>query len=109
MRFSTRKVTFRCICDPWAGSGSVETVSEAPSSSGSTGHGPSPVDWGLAVATAQRLVRPGPVVPREEAERTVAELRDVTAVAESHVRALTGLGEGLPLRTGDVVDRLGWV
>ncbi|MFL6141850.1 MAG: zinc-dependent metalloprotease [Labedaea sp.] len=84
-------------------------MSEAPSSSGSTGHGPSPVDWGLAVATAQRLVRPGPVVPREEAERTVAELRDVTAVAESHVRALTGLGEGLPLRTGDVVDRLGWV
>jgi coenzyme F420 biosynthesis associated uncharacterized protein len=67
------------------------------------------VDWGLAVATAQRLVRPGPVVPREEAERTVAELRDVTAVAEGHVRALTGLGEGLPLRPGDVVDRLGWV
>jgi coenzyme F420 biosynthesis associated uncharacterized protein len=67
------------------------------------------VDWGIAVATAQRLVRPGPVIPRDEAERTVARLRDETAVAEGHVRALTGLGEGLPLRPGDVVDRRGWV
>jgi coenzyme F420 biosynthesis associated uncharacterized protein len=84
-------------------------MSEAASSNGSAGHRPSPVDWGLAVATAQRLVRPGPVVPREEAERTVVELRDVTGVAEGHVRTLTGLGEGLPLHPGEVVDRRGWV
>lgn len=71
--------------------------------------GASPVDWGIAVATAQRLVRPGPVIPRDEAERTVSQLRDETAVAEGHVRALTGLGEGLPLLPGDVVDRRGWV
>ncbi|HET9139412.1 zinc-dependent metalloprotease [Actinophytocola sp.] len=84
-------------------------MSEAVSTNGSAGPGPSPVDWGLAVSTAQRLVRPGPVVPRAEAERAVAELRDITAVAEGHVRELTGLGAGLPLYPGEVVDRQGWV
>jgi coenzyme F420 biosynthesis associated uncharacterized protein len=82
-------------------------------SSGASGNGSggrwSPVDWGIAVATAQRLVRPGPTVPKDEAERTVAELRSVTSVAEGHVRALTGLGEGLPMRPGEVVDRPGWI
>ncbi len=71
--------------------------------------GSSPIDWGVAVATAQRLVRPGPVVPREEAQRSVVALREVTSVAEDHVRVLTGLGEGLPLHPGEVVDRPGWV
>jgi coenzyme F420 biosynthesis associated uncharacterized protein len=74
----------------------------------STG-GVSPVDWDLAVTTAQRLVRSGPLVPREEADRTVAYLREITAVAEVHVRELTGLGADLPLLQGDVVDRDGWV
>jgi coenzyme F420 biosynthesis associated uncharacterized protein len=84
-------------------------ASSSANGNSSAGRGASPVDWGVAVATAQRLVRPGPVVPRDEAERTVALLRDVTGVAEGHVRALTGLGEGLPLHPGDVVDRRGWV
>lgn len=81
----------------------------AGSSANGSGGKWSPVDWGIAVATAQRLVRPGPTVPRDEAEQTVTELRSVTAVAEGHVRALTGLGEGLPLHPGDVVDRPGWI
>jgi len=68
-----------------------------------------PVDWGVAVSTAHRLIRPGPVVPVAEAERAVARLRDVTGTAEQHVRDLTGLGDGLPLRSADVVDRPGWV
>jgi coenzyme F420 biosynthesis associated uncharacterized protein len=84
-------------------------ASSSENGNSSAGRGASPVDWGVAIATAQRLVRPGPVVPRDEAERTVAQLRDVTAVAEGHVRALTGLGAGLPLLPGDVVDRPGWV
>jgi coenzyme F420 biosynthesis associated uncharacterized protein len=54
-------------------------------------------------------MKPGPAVPKEEAERTVALLREVTAPAEAHVRELTGLGAGLPLLPGDVVDRRGWV
>lgn len=68
-----------------------------------------PVDWGVAVATAQRLVKPGPAVPMEEAELTVAQLRGATDLAETHVRELTGLGAGLPLYPGDVVDRRSWI
>lgn len=83
-------------------------MSAAAESDESTGNR-EPVDWGIAVATANRLVKPGPVVPLEEAERTVEQLREVTGVAESHVRELTGLGAGLPLLPGDVVDRRGWV
>jgi coenzyme F420 biosynthesis associated uncharacterized protein len=49
------------------------------------------------------------VVSRDYAEAAVAELRDSSAVAEGHVRALTGLGESLPLSSGEVVDRPGWV
>jgi coenzyme F420 biosynthesis associated uncharacterized protein len=68
-----------------------------------------PVDWGVAVATAQRLVKPGPAVPMEEAELSVAQLRGATDLAETHVRELTGLGAGLPLHTGDVEERRSWV
>jgi coenzyme F420 biosynthesis associated uncharacterized protein len=69
----------------------------------------SPVDWSLAVSTGQRLVRRGPEVPIAEAERAVRELREITDVAEQHVRDLTGLGHGLPLPPGEVVDRPGWI
>ncbi|EWC59528.1 putative hydrolase [Actinokineospora spheciospongiae] len=73
------------------------------------GAGVSPIDWAVAVSTARRLARPGPVVPRSEADASVARLRSITAEAEGHVRALTGLGDGLPLLDGDVVDRDGWI
>jgi coenzyme F420 biosynthesis associated uncharacterized protein len=69
----------------------------------------SPVDWALAVSTGQRLVRGGPNVPIAEAEAAVRELREITDVAEGHVRLQTGLGEGLPLPPGEVVDRPGWI
>lgn len=83
-------------------------MSAAASSAESTGTR-TPVDWGIAVSTAQTLMKPGPAIPREEAERTVALLREVTGPAEAHVRELTGLGAELPLLPGDVVDRRGWV
>ncbi|GAA1942240.1 zinc-dependent metalloprotease [Amycolatopsis minnesotensis] len=67
------------------------------------------VDWSLAASTGAFLARGGPSVPRDEAERAVVELRDLTADAEAHVRELTGLGAGLPLLPGTVVDRPGWV
>jgi coenzyme F420 biosynthesis associated uncharacterized protein len=63
----------------------------------------------LAIATGQRLVRRGPEVPMAEAENAVRQLREVTDVAEGHVRELTGLGLGLPLPPGEVVDRPGWI
>ncbi|QMU67441.1 zinc-dependent metalloprotease [Streptacidiphilus sp. P02-A3a] len=67
------------------------------------------VDWGLAVSTATRLVRPGPEVSREEAREAVAELRRHAASSEQHVRAFTGMGSpsgGTPVL---VVDRPGWI
>lgn len=69
------------------------------------------VDWNLAVATATRLVRPGPEVSREEARAVVAELREHAKDSEEHVRGYTGLVP--PGTAGDtpilVVDRTGWI
>ncbi|MFF8430798.1 zinc-dependent metalloprotease [Streptomyces sp. NPDC016566] len=71
---------------------------------------PGMVDWNLAVATATRLVRPGPEVSRDEARAVVAELRRHAKASEGHVRGFTRLGTE---ETHDtpvlVVDRPGWV
>ncbi|MFI6686125.1 zinc-dependent metalloprotease [Streptomyces sp. NPDC050485] len=70
------------------------------------------VDWNLAVATATRLVRPGPEVTRDEARAVVAELRRHAKAAEEHVRTFTRMiPEGVePEETPVlVVDRAGWV
>ncbi|WP_274561129.1 zinc-dependent metalloprotease [Streptomyces spiramyceticus] len=70
------------------------------------------VDWNLAVATATRLVRPGPDVTREEARAVVAELRKHAKAAEEHVRGFTRMipdghePEDTPVL---VVDRAGWI
>ncbi|MCC9306632.1 zinc-dependent metalloprotease [Kitasatospora sp. RB6PN24] len=71
------------------------------------------VDWNLAVATATRLARPGPVVTRAEAAAVVAELRGHARTAEGAVREYTRMH---PERLGSrgaarvlVVDRPGWV
>ncbi|MES4889207.1 zinc-dependent metalloprotease [Streptomyces sp. NPDC096012] len=71
---------------------------------------PGMVDWNLAVATATRLVRPGPDVSRDEARAVVAELRRHAKAAEEHVRGFTRMGtdeiHDTPVL---VVDRPGWV
>ncbi|MDQ8707813.1 zinc-dependent metalloprotease [Streptomyces sp. LHD-70] len=68
------------------------------------------VDWNLAVATATRLVRPGPEVSRDEARAIVSELRRHAKSAEEHVRSFTRMatdaGHDTPVL---VVDRAGWV
>ncbi|MGW1885779.1 zinc-dependent metalloprotease [Streptomyces sp. NPDC001970] len=70
------------------------------------------VDWNLAVATATRLVRPGPDVSRDEARAVVAELRRHAKSSEEHVRDFTRMipeghePEDTPVL---VVDRAGWV
>ncbi|AJE83288.1 hypothetical protein SLNWT_2912 [Streptomyces albus] len=68
------------------------------------------VDWNLAVATATRLVRPGPEVSRDEARAVVAELRRHAKASEEHVREYTRMG-GEDIRDTPVlvVDRAGWV
>lgn len=83
---------------------------DAPVRNGATKGGETPtIDWGVAVATANRLLRPGPDVPRAEAERAVQGLRSFSVSAETHVREVTGLGRDLPVLEGDVVDRPGWL
>ncbi|MFE9251135.1 zinc-dependent metalloprotease [Streptomyces sp. NPDC007088] len=68
------------------------------------------VDWNLAVATASRLVRPGPEVSRDEARAIVAELRIHAKAAEEHVRAYTRMAGAEAADTPVlVVDRPGWV
>lgn len=68
------------------------------------------VDWNLAVATATRLVRPGPEVSRDEARAVVAELRRHAKASEEHVRAFTRMGtEDTHDTPVLVVDRPGWV
>lgn len=70
------------------------------------------VDWNLAVATATRLVRPGPDISREEARAVVAELRRHAKASEQHVREFTRMvpegtePEDTPVL---VVDRSGWI
>ncbi|MGV9242695.1 zinc-dependent metalloprotease [Streptomyces sp. NPDC003710] len=71
---------------------------------------PGMVDWNLAVATATRLVRPGPEVSRDEARAIVAELRRHAKASEAHVRGFTRMGEeGVHDTPVLVVDRPGWV
>ncbi|MFC4469099.1 zinc-dependent metalloprotease [Streptomyces xiangluensis] len=68
------------------------------------------VDWNLAVATATRLVRPGPEVSRDDARAVVAELRRHAKASEQHVREYTQMGsEDLRDTPILVVDRPGWV
>ncbi|MEU4892467.1 zinc-dependent metalloprotease [Streptomyces sp. NPDC044780] len=70
------------------------------------------VDWNLAVATATRLVRPGPEVSREEARAVVAELRRHAKSSEEHVRGFTRMAvSGGPASDTPVlvVDRTGWI
>lgn len=67
-----------------------------------------PVDWGLAARTAARLTSSGPPATVAEAAELVDRLRSDAAVAEGHVRDVTGLGAGLPLLPADVVDRPAW-
>lgn len=70
------------------------------------------VDWNLAVATATRLVRPGPEVSREGARAVVSELRRHAKASEEHVRDFTRMHPDRPSETDTpvlVVDRPGWV
>jgi coenzyme F420 biosynthesis associated uncharacterized protein len=70
---------------------------------------PEMVDWGLAVSTAKRFVRPGPDVSGEQAREVVAELRAGAARSEDLVRSYTGLTAESATAPVVVVDRPGWV
>jgi coenzyme F420 biosynthesis associated uncharacterized protein len=66
------------------------------------------VDWDLAVATARRLSKPGPVVSAEEARSVVTDLKNFAADATGPVRSYTGLDGSGAVAPVVVVDRGGW-
>jgi coenzyme F420 biosynthesis associated uncharacterized protein len=70
---------------------------------------PDLVDWDLAVATGQRLVRPGPQLSKAEAAEVVAELRRLAVEAEAHVVAYTHLTPAGAAPPVVVVDRKEWI
>ncbi|GAB3685746.1 zinc-dependent metalloprotease [Actinocorallia lasiicapitis] len=67
------------------------------------------IDWGTAVQTGSRLVRPGPQIPAEEARAVVAELKELSALAQGHVREFTRMDVPPEPRPATVVDRPGWI
>ncbi|HEX6472750.1 MAG TPA: zinc-dependent metalloprotease [Streptosporangiaceae bacterium] len=67
------------------------------------------IDWNVAVQTGIRLVRPGPQVSPEEAHQVVAQLRELSQVAQGHVRDFTGMDGALDPSPAQVVDRPGWI
>jgi coenzyme F420 biosynthesis associated uncharacterized protein len=66
------------------------------------------VDWELAAVTAKTLGKSGPPITYAEATEVVTQLRRLSAEAEGHVRAYTGLTPtGAPAQVR-VVDRADW-
>lgn len=67
------------------------------------------VDWDLAARTGARLAPAGPATSRYTAQGVVAELESASIRAEGPVRDVTGLADGLPIPSAQVVDRAGWI
>jgi coenzyme F420 biosynthesis associated uncharacterized protein len=73
------------------------------------------IDWKVAVQTGIRLVRPGPQVTPAEARAVVGDLRELSQVAQGHVRTITGMhgtgteDTGRESAPATVVDRPGWI
>ncbi|WP_433191443.1 zinc-dependent metalloprotease [Actinoallomurus sp. CA-150999] len=67
------------------------------------------IDWNVAVQTGTRLVRSGPQVSPAEARQVVVELRELSRIAQGHVREFTGMDGGLDSSPAKVVDRPGWI
>ncbi|MEW2356377.1 zinc-dependent metalloprotease [Spirillospora sp. NPDC029432] len=68
------------------------------------------IDWNLAVQTGTRLLRPGPQVAQDEARAVVEQLRELSRIAQGHVRDFTGMrsAEEDPA-PATIVDRPGWI
>lgn len=67
------------------------------------------IDWNVAVQTGSRLVRPGPQIPQDEAREVVRQLRELSKLAEGHVREFTGMHGPVDPEPATVVDRPGWI
>jgi len=67
------------------------------------------VDWELAVSIGSRLAGAGPEITAQQAEATVAELRDGAARSTAYVHEFTGLDAGVLTAPVLVVDRAAWI
>lgn len=67
------------------------------------------IDWNVAVQTGTRLVRPGPQVSQAEAREVVDELRELSRIAQGHVREFTRMDGEADSAPATVVDRPGWI
>jgi coenzyme F420 biosynthesis associated uncharacterized protein len=76
---------------------------------GTTQGGGDLIDWGLAKATARRLLPAPPRTERGEIDRVVRQLRELAVESQDHVRAYTGMVPQGPEPPVLVIDRPGWV
>ncbi|MGA8987876.1 zinc-dependent metalloprotease [Aeromicrobium sp.] len=67
------------------------------------------IDWKLALSTATRLSKPGPVVSAAEVAEAVAELREGAARSEAPVREFSDLHATSATAPVLVIDRPRWV
>lgn len=67
------------------------------------------IDWNVAVQTGTRLVRPGPQVGQAEAREVVAQLRELSRIAQGHVAEFTGMQAEASPAPATIVDRPGWI
>src|SRR5262245_22153289 len=67
------------------------------------------VDWALAVSMGSLVAGAGPQVSAEEADATVAELREGARKSTEYVRDYTGLDAGELTAPVLVVDRSAWI
>lgn len=70
---------------------------------------PVDIDWATAASVGRKVARPGPRITRYTSAQARAELIDAAVRAESPVREVTGLADGLPVPSARVVDRAGWI
>lgn len=67
------------------------------------------MDWGLAATVGKRLSRPGPRTTDYTKAQAREELARLAVAAESPVREVTGLADGLPVPTARILNRREWI
>lgn len=67
------------------------------------------IDWQLAATVGKKVARPGPVTTGYTMTAAREELAASAVAAEAPVREITGLADGLPVPTAQILDRDGWI
>ncbi|AMU54210.1 putative hydrolase/uncharacterized protein, coenzyme F420 biosynthesis associated [Mycobacteroides abscessus subsp. abscessus] len=67
------------------------------------------VNWEFAATVGVKLARPAPPTTEYTRRQAIAELSDAARRAETPVREVTGLADGLLVPEARVIDRPGWI